>query len=159
MNKSNLKILLLVFAAYHGSLSFAHSTGAQSLGSALTAKDIFRVVCFSWGNSIHPTAPPGEINASATHFRAQVNISSGSPSTIRIQALPSGALTSTVSTSPTGNGIHYFVVSHITAGAHLYDVFYDCLNPAEQFTGVGEVFTGNPPNVTPTVDFVRTQNQ
>lgn len=137
----------------------AHETGVQTLGPAAAAKDIFRTECISWNNGIHPVAPGGEANGAATKMFATVTVTSGNPATIRIRALPGGALSSTTSTSTTGTGLHYFVVSHTAAGAHTYDVSFHCQNAANTHTGTGYNFVGNPPNVTPSVDFVRTLNQ
>ncbi len=157
--KKIIKFALPLVCAGFSVMSQAHETGAQTLGSALTAKDIFRTECFSWKNGIHPAAPTGDVNGGAARMTATVSVISGNASTIRIRALPGGALSSTTSVSVPGNGLHYFVVSHTTAAAHTYTVDFHCENAADQHTGTGYNFTGNPPNVTPAVDFVRTFNQ
>jgi hypothetical protein len=164
MKNQVVKITLLALMAGFSGVSMAHNTGAQTLGAAATARDIFRTTCFAWNNGIFPDqsvgAPgAGEANGSATKFFTQVNVTVGTAANIRIQALPGGAVSSTTSTSNTGDGVHYFIVSHTVAGAHTYNADLHCQNAASQHTGTGDTFTGNPPSVTPTVDFVRTLNQ
>lgn len=157
--KKTTKFTLILVTACAGGISQAHETGVQTLGSAIGAKDIYRTECFGWNNGIHPAAPAGEANGPATKMFATVTVTSGIPSTIRVRALPGGTLSSTTSTSTAGNGLHYFVVSHTVAGAHTYNVSFHCENASNVHTGTGYVFTGNPPAVVPTVDFVKTLNQ
>jgi hypothetical protein len=159
MKNQVVKIALLALMAGFSGVSMAHNTGAQTLGAAATARDIFRTTCFAWNNGIFPVAVAPEVNGSATQFFTQVNVTVGTAANIRIQALPGGAVSSTTSTSNTGDGVHYFIVSHTVAGAHTYNADLHCQNAASQHTGTGDTFTGNPPSVTPTVDFVRTLNQ
>ncbi len=157
--KQFFNVALLLASAGVAGIGHAHETGAQTLGSAATARDIYRTECISWANGIHPAAPAGEANGAATKMFATVTVTSGNAATIRVRALPGGALSSTTSTSTAGNGLHYFVVSHTAAGAHAYDVSFHCQNAAGAHTGTGYNFIGNPPNVTPSVDFVKTLNQ
>lgn len=157
--KKTIELALILVTAGVSGISQAHETGAQTLGSAAGARDIYRTECFGWNNGIHPAAPAGEANGPASKMFATVTVISGNPATIRIRALPGGALSSKTSTSTTGNGLHYFVVSHTVAGTHTYDVSFHCENASNVHTGTGYVFSGNPPAVVPTVDFVKTLNQ
>lgn len=157
--KKLINVTLLLLSVGVSGVGYAHETGAQTLGSSITAKDIFRTECIAWGNGIHPAAPADEANGAATKMFATVTVTGGNPATIRVRALPGGLYSSKTSTSTAGNGLHYFVVAHTAAGAHTYNVSFHCENAASAHTGTGYNFVGNPPSVTPTVDFVRTFNQ
>ena len=162
MKNQAIKIAIWVAVTGFSGVTLAHDTGPQTLGATVGAHDIYRAECFSWANGIHPVAPAGEANGAANKLQAQItSVTAGNPATIRIQALPSGAKVGfgATSTSLTGNGLHYFIVSHTAAGGHAYVAQFHCFNAAGTHTGTGYNFIGNPPTVTPSVDFVRTLNQ
>lgn len=154
--KKLINITFLMLSASVSGVGYAHETGVKLLGSAISATDIYRTECISWKNGIHPAAPVGEANGAATKMFATVTVTKGNPATIRIQALPGGLYSSKTSTSTVGTGLHYFKVAHTVAGAHYYNVSFHCQNAANAHTGTGYGFVGNPPNVTPTVDFQQT---
>jgi hypothetical protein len=144
--KTTLLSMSLLSAVGFSGVSAAHTTGAQTLGAALGSTDYFRTVCYSWGNGIHPNAPAGQANGAATAFIATKL--AGSSANVVVTALGGG-----------GNGVKYFKVTHNTAVASTYNVDFHCQNAGAVHTGTGETFTGVPANVTPVVDFIRTQNQ
>jgi hypothetical protein len=144
--KTALLSMLLLSAAGFSGVSSAHTTGAQTLGAALGSTDYFRTVCYSWGNGIHPNAPAGQVNGAATSLAATKL--AGSSANVVVTVL-GGA----------GNGVKYIKVTHNTAAASTYNVDFHCQNAVAAHTGTGETFTGVPANVTPAVDFIRTQNQ